>query len=119
MKTLNGVLFWPPPFVPSKVLFSDASLCGCGPFVQGCSLVFHRNWSTEESQKSSTWRELAAIRFVLAAFEAHLSGLRVRFNTDNQNVVRIIQFGSTVNYIKSCKTLLWTFFFSPLAGKVS
>ena len=100
LKTLNGVLFWPPPFVPSKVLFSDASLSGCGAFVQGSSLVSHRNWSTEESQKSSTWRELAAIKFALVAFEPHLSNLRVRCNTDNQNVVRIIQFGSTVKELQ-------------------
>ena len=100
LKTLNGVLFWPPPFVPSKVLFSDVSLSGCGTFVQGSSLVSHRNWSTEESQKSSTWRELAAIKFALAAFEAHLSGLRVCCNTHNQNVVRIIQFGSMVKELQ-------------------
>ena len=55
----------------------------------------------EESQKSSTWRELAAIKFALAAFETHLSGLRVRCNTDNQNVVRIIQFGSMVKELQN------------------
>ena len=56
----------------------------------------------EESQKSTTWRELAAIKFALAAFEVHLSGLRARVccNTDNQNVVRIIQFGSTVKELQ-------------------
>ena len=54
LETLKGVLFWPAPFVPSKVLFSDASLSGCVAFVQGSSLVSHRNWSTEESQTSST-----------------------------------------------------------------
>ena len=48
LKTLNGVLFWPTPFVPSKVLFSDISISDCGAFVQGSSLVSHRNWSTEE-----------------------------------------------------------------------
>lgn len=102
LKTLNGVLFWPTPFVPSKVLFSDTSISGCGAFVQGSSLVSHRNWSMEESQKSTTWRELAAIKFALAAFEVHLSGLRARVccNTDNQNVVRIIQFGSTVKELQ-------------------
>ena len=89
-----------PLFVPPKVLFFDASLTGCGAFVQGSSLVSHRNWSMEESQKSSTWRELAAIKFALAAFETHLSGLRVRCNTDNQNVVRIIQFGSMVKELQ-------------------
>ena len=100
LKTLNVVLSWPPRFVPSKVLFYDASLSACGLFVQGSSLVSHRNWSKEESQKSSTWRELAAIKFALAAFEAHLSGLRVCCNTDNQNVVRIIQFGSMVKELQ-------------------
>ena len=84
----------------SKVLFSDASLSGCGAFVHGSSLVSHINWSTEESQKSSSWKKLAAIKFAFAAFEAHLSGLRVRCNTDNQNVVRIIQFGSTVKVLQ-------------------
>ena len=39
LRTLNGVLFWPAPFVPSKVLFSDASSTGCGAFIQGSSLV--------------------------------------------------------------------------------
>ena len=36
----------------------------------------------------------------LAAFEAHLYGLRVRCNTDNENVVRIIQFDSTVKELQ-------------------
>ena len=38
LRTLNGVSFWPAPFVPSKVLFSDASSTGCGAFIQGSSL---------------------------------------------------------------------------------
>ena len=100
MKTLNVVFFWPPPFAPSKVLFSYASLSGCGAFVQGSSLVSHINWSTKESQKYSTWRELAAIKFALAAFEARLSGLRVRCDTDNQNFVKIVHFGSTVKELQ-------------------
>ena len=33
-----------------------------------------KNWSTEESQKSSTWRELVAINFALEAFDNHLAG---------------------------------------------
>ena len=65
LRALNGVSFWPAPFVPSKVLFSDASSTGCGAFIQGSSLVCHRNWSAEESQKSSTWRELFAVNFAL------------------------------------------------------
>ena len=114
MKILNGILFRPPPFVPSKILFSDASLTGCGAFVQGSSLVSHRNRTTEESQKSSTWREIAAIKFALAAFEVHLSGLRVRSNTDNQNVGRIIQFGSMVKELEDIALFIYLFIFCNL-----
>ena len=56
LKALNGVLFWPVPCVPSVVVFSDASANGCVAFVQGTDLVFQRNWSLDESKKSSTWR---------------------------------------------------------------
>ena len=83
-----------------KFCFLTLKLTGCGAFVQGSSLVSHRNWSTEESQKSSTWRELAALKFALAAFQGHLSGLRVRCNTDNQYVVRIIQIGSIIKELQ-------------------
>jgi len=91
LRTLNAVSFWPVPFVPSKALFSVSFSIGCGAFIQGSSLVCHRNWSAEESKKSSTWRELFAIMFALEAFGAHLPAQRVRCNTGNQNVVRIIQ----------------------------
>ena len=100
MRALNGVLFWPTPFAPSKVLFSDASSRGCAGFIQGSTLLCHRNWSTEESQKSSTWRELVAIKFALEAFDNHLAGQRVHCNTDNKNVVRIIQVGSMVKELQ-------------------
>ena len=64
-----GVLFWPVPFAPSKVVFSDASFTGCAAFVQGSSLpIFQKNWTPKESQKSSTWGELAAVKFALGAF---------------------------------------------------
>ena len=43
LKTLNCFSFWPAPFVPSKVLFSYASSTCCGAFIQGSSLVCHRN----------------------------------------------------------------------------
>lgn len=73
LRSFNGALFWPLPFIPSKVLFSDASSTGCGAFIQDCNLVRHRNWSVEESQKSSTWRELVGIQFALEALKNHLS----------------------------------------------
>ena len=59
-------------------------------------LVCHKNWSAEESRKSRTWRELVATHFALEAFVNHMAGQAVACNTDNQNVVRIIQAGSMV-----------------------
>ena len=91
---------WPIPFVPSKVLFTDASSTGCGGFIRGSPLVCHKNWSPEESQKSSTWGELVAINFAPEAFDNHLASQTVACNTDNQNVVRIIQAGSKVKELQ-------------------
>ena len=66
---------------------SDASSTGCAAYIQSSSLLFHRNWSATESLKSSTWRELATVKYSLEAFNNNLAGHRVRWNTDNQNVV--------------------------------
>ena len=74
----NGVFFWPVPCAPSVLVFSDASANGCSAFIQGTDLVFQRNWSLDESEKSSTWRELAAIKFSIDAFGTRLSKQRVR-----------------------------------------
>ena len=53
LRDINGVLFWPSPSFPSKIVFSDASATGCAAFIQGSTEIFHRNWSSIESQKSS------------------------------------------------------------------
>ena len=42
LKALNGVLFWPVSFVPSVVIFSDASANGCASFIQGTDSLFFR-----------------------------------------------------------------------------
>ena len=67
--------------------------------IQGSALVCHKNWSAEESQKSSTWKELVAIYFAIEAFDNHLAGQTVACNTDNQNFVLIIQAGSMFEVI--------------------
>ena len=93
LKVLNGVLFWPAPFVPSVVVFfSDASANGRAAFIQGTDLVFQRNWSLDESEKSSTWRELAAIKFSIEDFGTRLSKQRVRWHTDSQNAFSVGKF---------------------------
>ena len=115
LRSLNGIPFRQKPFVPCKELFSDASSTGCGAFIKGFSLICHRNWSTKESLKSFTWRELVAIKFALDSFEDHLAGRRICCKTDSQNVVRIVQVGSMIKD----KTLLWIFFFYVCVNKFS
>ena len=44
--------------------------------------------------QSFTWQELYAVRLVLEALKSKLENERVRWFTDNQNVVRIVQYGS-------------------------
>ena len=48
----------------------------------------------QEAVRSSTWRELAAVWFVLVSVADSLANHRVRWFADNQNVVRILQVGS-------------------------
>jgi len=80
--------------------FPDASSTGCAAFIQGSATIVHRNWSLFEFQKSSVWRELAAVKFALEAFDTHLSDNSVRWNTDSQNVVRIVQIGSMIDELQ-------------------
>ena len=68
LRELNGVLFWPSPLFPSKIVFSDASASGVAAFIQGSTAIFLRNWSSIESQESSMWRALVTFKFALEAF---------------------------------------------------
>ena len=56
--------------------------------------------SATELLKSSTWRELATVKYSLEAFDSNLAGHRVRWNTDNQNVVRIVRVGSMIEELQ-------------------
>ena len=48
----------------------------------------------------STWRELKAVDQVLRSFAEKLAGHRVKWFTDNQNVVRIVQSGSRRQHLQ-------------------
>ena len=86
----NGLHIWPKPSAV-RVAYSDASATGYGGYiVEHGNLVVNSEWSADEAQLSSTWRELRAVRMVL---ESKLKHERVHWFTDNQNVVRIVQFG--------------------------
>ena len=57
-------------------------------------------WSPEEAAQSSTWRELTAVYRVLHSMAAKLHDSHVRWYTDNQNVVRILQVGSGKEHLQ-------------------
>ena len=93
---LNGKIYWGAPSLPVRVsCFSDASDSACGAFVESQpELIFHQNWSLEESVRSSTWRELKAVCLALEAFASRLSNSKVFWYSDNQNVESILRNGS-------------------------
>ena len=89
----NGRLLWRTPAV--RFVSSDASSTGYGSYVVSHGgHVSHGQWSSTEAIKSSTWRELRAVAITFKAFAVQLKNHIIRWFTDNQNVVRIIQVGS-------------------------
>ena len=79
----------------TRVAFSDASSTGYGGYVVELGLVVaHGQWTELQMTYSSTWRELKAVDLVLRSFADKLAGHAVKWFTDNQNVVRIVQAGS-------------------------
>ena len=78
-----------------RVVYSDASDTGFGGYVvEHGACVTHGQWTAEEACRSSTWRELTAVYLVLLSMTTKLVNARVRWFTDNQNVVHILQVGS-------------------------
>ena len=91
---INGKEIWHSPSAV-RVVYSDASATGYGGFTveYGCH-VAHGPWSAEEMTQSSTWRKLKAVRMVLESLVPKLKNERVRWFSDNQNVVMILNIGS-------------------------
>ena len=77
------------------MVYADASSTGCGGYlVEHGGMVASGQWSEAEALQSSTWRELRAVRFVLESFQSQFANEWVRWFSDNQNVVRIVMYGS-------------------------
>lgn len=57
--------------------------------------------SLQEMGTSSTFREILAVKFVLLSLVNQLSGLTVKWFTDNQNVPRILSSGSSKGHLQS------------------
>lgn len=84
-------------FQPScvKLVYSDASGHAFGGYVVDSKHgISHGMWSLAEMTKSSTWRELVTVQRVLISLNHEVGGNRVKWFTDNKNVVSIICKGS-------------------------
>ena len=79
---------------PFLLSFSDASNVGCGAYLVGANENSYRMWSPCEAAKSSTWRELKAVHFTLTSFKELVEGKSVKWHSDNQGAVRIVDIGS-------------------------
>lgn len=107
---LNCKQLWSENLIPSKVVYSDASNDACGAVldVDGVKKISQCNWSEEEKTKSSTWRELKAVRLALEAFRSDLSNRTIAWFTDNQSIVSIVSNGSKVQNLQDLALELFT-----------
>ena len=81
----------------TKVIYSDASDKGYGGYIvqRLGKTIAQGKFSRQEKHTSSTYRELAAVNYMLRSFKNILRDETIQWNSDNQNVCRIIQAGST------------------------
>ena len=97
---LKGQPIWFEPGV-TRVAYSDVSSTGYrGYVVELGPEVAHGQWSEVEASQSSTWRELKAVHQVLCSYTPQLKGHTLKWFTDNQNVVRIVQVGSAKPHLQ-------------------
>ena len=90
----NGRAIWFSPSV-TRVAYSDASNTGCGGYVVELGPeVSHGQWSVDQAACSSTWQELRAVDHVLCYFAPKRKCHTVKWLSDNQTVVQIIQYGT-------------------------
>ena len=73
----NGKEIWHSPSA-MKVVHSDASDTGYGGYTMehGCHIA-HGRWSEEEASRSSTWREIRAVRLILESLIPILKNERI------------------------------------------
>ena len=78
------------------IAYSDASNFAAASFIVNCKNSVHRSiWSEIEQIQSSTFREIRAVHFGLRAYAKFLDGKSVKWISDSQLCVHIIQAGSS------------------------
>jgi hypothetical protein len=74
-------------------------------------------WNSVESIQSSTWRELEAVYRVLLSLLDILQGQKVKWYTDNQNIVHILEYCSII--LKSLPFSMAVFSFQKIISSTT
>lgn len=86
----------------TRIVYSDAKSSGYGGYcVESSFGIAQGLWNVSESRQSSSWRELKAVFLVLDSLVNVLGGQRVKWFTDNQSVVAIVEKGSMRSQLQS------------------
>ena len=87
----------------TKIIYGDASADGFGGYiVQKLGNIISRGTFTpEERSQSSTYRELAAVKYLIQSFSDLLQHQIILWHSDNVNTTKIIQVGSSKNHLQS------------------
>lgn len=96
--------------VCSKVVYSDASHAGyAGYVVQSINGIAHGQWSSVESNLSSTWREFNAVYNLLLSMKEFLAFSSIKWFTDNTSVCSIVHKGSMKRDLQDIGFDIFTF----------
>jgi len=95
--------------IPRLRSYSDTSKIGCGAYLVGTDAVSYRMWEESEASKSSTWRELKAIEFALSSFVHLIKAKSVKWHSDNQSAVRILEIGSPKDELHTIAVNIFSF----------
>ena len=93
---VNGYTFKPYP-TTTQIVFTDASSSGYGGYTAHRlqKLICSGKFSYSESQQSSTFREILAVKLVLMSYGKLLKNQAIQINMDNYGATRVLQIGSS------------------------
>ena len=69
-------------------------MCGAVTYINDGEHVCHKMWTQDERGRSSTWRKLSAIEFLLLSCLPILRASHVKWYTENQTTAKIGEVGS-------------------------
>ena len=99
--SFNGFAIRPPCSTSPTVIYTDASDFAFGGYSTSLSESDVRGmWLHEDASKSSTFREVKAVPYVLMSYEEKLKSSRVVVKTDSQCAARVITVGTTKPHLQ-------------------